>query len=84
MERARAGSHAADGATNEGGEIMTATGYSRLAAIIFSLVALLQFVRALAGWPITIADTAIPLWPSWVACLVAAGLAWLGFSASRV
>src|SRR5262247_1389765 len=67
------------GATNEGREIMTATGYSRLAAVIFSLVALLQFVRALAGWPITIADTTIPLWPSWVACVVAAGLAWLGF-----
>src|SRR5262249_62383289 len=64
-------------------EFMAATSYSRLAAVIFSLVALLQLVRALAGWPITIADTTIPLWPSWVAFVVAAGLAWLGFTASR-
>ena len=62
---------------------MTATAYSRLAAVIFSLVALLQFVRALAGWPIIIHDAMIPLWPSWVASVVAAGLAWLGFTASR-
>jgi hypothetical protein len=62
---------------------MTATAYSRLAAVIFSLLALLQFVRALAGWPITIHDAMIPLWPSWVASVVAAGLAWLGFTASR-
>ena len=60
---------------------MTATGYSRLAAVIFTLIALLQFVRALAGWPITIADAMVPLWPSWVACVVAGGLAWLGFTA---
>jgi len=62
---------------------MAATSYSRLAAVIFSLIALLQLVRALAGWPITIADTTVPLWPSWAACVVAAGLAWLGFTASR-
>ena len=22
-----------------------------------------------------------PIWPSWIACIVAAGLAWLGFAA---
>src|SRR5262249_57759170 len=73
FERARAGSHAANGATNEGREIMTATGYSRLAAVIFSLVALLQFVRALAGWPITIAATAVPLLACLGTVLVAGG-----------
>jgi hypothetical protein len=62
---------------------MTATSYSRLAAAIFAVVALLQLIRALAGWPVTVGDTTIPLWPSWVACVVAAGLAWLGFTASR-
>jgi hypothetical protein len=62
---------------------MTATSYSRLAGAIFGLVAILQLVRALAGWPITIGDTTIPLWASWIAWVVATGLAWLGFSASR-
>ena len=62
---------------------MTVTSYSRLAGAIFALVALLQLIRAAAGWPVTVADTTIPLWASWVACVVAAGLAWLGFTASR-
>ncbi len=62
---------------------MTATSYSRLAGAIFALVALLQLMRAVTGWPITIGDMTLPLWPSWVACVVAAGLAWLGFTASR-
>jgi hypothetical protein len=63
---------------------MSAKDYSRLAAIIFAIVALLQLVRAVSGWPITIgATTSIPLWASWVACVVAAVLAWFGFNASR-
>jgi hypothetical protein len=62
---------------------MSPTSYSRLAGTIFTLVALLQALRALAGWPILIADTTIPLWASWVACAVAAGFASLGFKASR-
>jgi hypothetical protein len=63
---------------------MMPTAYSRLAAAVFTLVALLQFIRALAGWPISIAGTAIPLWASWIACVVAAVLAWLGLTASRM
>ena len=62
---------------------MTATSYSRLVGAVFGLVALLQLTRAVAGWPVTVADTTIPLWASWVACVVAAGLAWLGFTVSR-
>ena len=60
--------------------VMTARSDSRLAAAIFAVVALLQLLRALAGWPITVGDTTMPVWPSWVACVVAAGLAWLGFT----
>jgi hypothetical protein len=62
---------------------MTTTSYSRLAGAIFALVSILQLARALASWPITIGDTAIPLWASWVACVAAAGLAWLGLTASK-
>lgn len=63
---------------------MNAISYSRLAATVFAVVALLQLLRALAGWPITIADTMIPVWASWLACVVAAALAWLGWTAARV
>jgi hypothetical protein len=63
---------------------MTAKNYSRLAALIFAIVAVLQLVRAVSGWPVTVGTTiSIPLWASWIACVVAAGVAWLGFDASR-
>ena len=63
---------------------MTPQNYSRLAALIFAIVAVLQLVRALGGWPVTVGGTvSIPLWASWTACVVAAVLAWLGFAASR-
>jgi hypothetical protein len=63
---------------------MTAENYARLAAVIFALVAMLQLARAVGGWPVTVGATvSIPLWASWIACVVAAVLAWLGFNASR-
>jgi hypothetical protein len=62
---------------------MTASHFSLLAALIFTLVAALQLVRAVRRWPVTIGTTSIPLWVSWVACVVAAILAWLGFAASQ-
>ena len=63
---------------------MVASNYSLLSAFIFTLVAVLQLVRALNGWPVTVGTTSIPLRASWVACVVAAILAWLGFAASQV
>jgi hypothetical protein len=63
---------------------MTARNYARLAASIFAIVAVLQLARAACGLPVTVGTTtSIPLWASWIACFVAAGLAWLGFDASR-
>lgn len=62
---------------------MTAKSYSILAAGIFAIVALLQLLRAISGWPVTVGTTEMPLWPSWVAFVVAGLLAWLGYSASR-
>ncbi len=61
---------------------MTAANYSQLAAIIFTLVAILQLVRAAKGLPVTIGQTSIPIWASWIACGVAVILASLGFAAS--
>jgi hypothetical protein len=57
--------------------------YSLLAAVIFAIVAMLQLVRALSAWPVTIATLSVPLWASWIACAVAAVLAGVGFAAAR-
>jgi protein-S-isoprenylcysteine O-methyltransferase Ste14 len=62
---------------------MTAANYSLLVALIFALAAIAQIIRAAMGVPVTVGQTSIPVWVSWVACVVAAILAWLGFSAFR-
>ena len=62
---------------------MIAANYALLAAAIFAVVAILQMVRAVMALPVTIGQTSIPIWASWVACAVAIILAWLGYSASH-
>ena len=49
--------------------------FTLVAVIVFSVVALLQLLRLLLGWEITINAITIPLWASGVAFVVAAGLA---------
>jgi hypothetical protein len=61
---------------------MTASHYSILAASVFAVVAVLQFVRAIKRWPVTIGTSSIPIWASWLASAVAIILSWLGFAAS--
>jgi hypothetical protein len=63
--------------------LMDAKGYSRLAAVIFAIIAMLQLLRALSGWPLTLNGVPVPIWASWVACFVLFAIAWLGFSASK-
>ena len=62
---------------------MTAESYSRLPALIFALVAVLQLTRVITGLSVTVGFNTIPLWASFIACVVAAVLAWLGIRASR-
>ena len=57
---------------------MDAKSYSRVAAIIFAIIAVLQLVRAFSGWDITLNGATIPLWASWVASVVAGALACVG------
>jgi hypothetical protein len=62
---------------------MVASNYSLLSAFIFTLVAVLQLVRALNGWPVSRHD--FNSITGKLGCLlVAAILAWLGFAASQV
>ena len=49
--------------------------FTLIAALVFGLVALLQMMRLMLGWPVVVNGFAIPLWASAVACLVAAVLA---------
>jgi len=72
---------AAFNATKE--DAMTATQYSLLVALVFALVAFLQIARAVMGLPITVGQTSIPVWASWLASGVAIILACLGYAASK-
>ena len=49
--------------------------FAAFAVLVFSLVALLQLLRAFFGWEVTVNGLFIPLWASVIACLVAAALA---------
>jgi hypothetical protein len=51
---------------------------SLVAGIIFALVALLHLVWIFMEWPVIIGDWSIPIWASWIALVVAGGLALLG------
>jgi len=57
--------------------------YARLAAVMSSIIALVQLLRVLLAWEATLNGVAIPLFVSGIACFPAAAMAWLGFSASR-
>ena len=65
---------------------MTARNYALLAAVIFIIIAILQVLRALLGWPVTVETGAGPfsvgLWQSWVAFVDTAepGDAYYGYS----
>ena len=49
--------------------------FSRIAALVFGLVALLHVLRLILGWPVVVNGFDIPLWASAFAGLVSALLA---------
>jgi hypothetical protein len=53
--------------------------FCMLAGIIFTLVALFHAVRIYMEWPVMIGDWSAPKWVSWIALIVAGGLAVIGF-----
>ena len=48
--------------------------YAVVSGVIFGLVALLQAARAVAGVPVRVGSYDVPVFASWIAALVAAGL----------
>jgi len=51
--------------------------FTTIAVAVFSLVALLQLLRVIQGWEVTVNGFAIPLWASVIACIFAATLAYM-------
>lgn len=49
--------------------------FTVVAVVVLSIVSLLQLLRLVLGWAITIGGVAIPLWASGIAFAAAAGLA---------
>ncbi|MBS0210141.1 MAG: hypothetical protein JSS27_14430 [Planctomycetes bacterium] len=46
-----------------------------VAVVVFAIVALLQLTRFAMGWDVSINGEMIPLWASFIACIVAGTLA---------
>jgi len=57
--------------------------FTRIAVVVFSLVALLQLFRVALGWDVTVGGILIPSWASVVACVVAATLAFMVWRETR-
>jgi hypothetical protein len=56
--------------------------FSLLAGVIFAVVALFHLARIFMEWPVIIGDWSVPVWVSWIALIVAGGLALLGLRLS--
>jgi uncharacterized membrane protein YecN with MAPEG domain len=59
---------------------MGAKTFSLVAGIIFAVVGLFHLVQIFEEWPVIIGDRSVPMSASWVALLVAGGLALLGLT----
>jgi hypothetical protein len=57
---------------------MDAKTFSLVAGIIFAVVALFHLVRIFAEWTVIIGDWSVPNSVSWIALIVAGGLALVG------
>lgn len=49
--------------------------FTAIAVVIFTLVALMQLLRVVLGWVVTVNGLQVPFWASGIACVVAATLA---------
>lgn len=49
--------------------------FTILAVVLFSLIALLQLLRFILGWQVTVNGVTVPVWVSGIAFVIAAGLA---------
>ena len=59
--------------------LMDGKTYFLMAGTIFTLAALFHLLRVFEDWPVMIAGWSAPKWVSWIALIVAGGLAIFGF-----
>jgi hypothetical protein len=64
--------------------LMTTETFSRVAAAVFALAALAQLARALVGFNMMAGSMMVPVWLSWIAFLILAGLSYVGFTAKKM
>jgi len=58
--------------------------YELVSGIVFSVIALVQLIRTILGWPVQVDLFTVPVWVSGVAFLITASLAvWAFRSAGR-
>lgn len=57
--------------------------FTTLATIFLSLIAMLQLMRFVQGWEVTINGVIVPVWVSGIAFVVAAGIAAMLWRESR-
>ena len=53
--------------------------YNLYAGVIFAVIAVVQLMRVMQGWPAVVNDVPIPVWVSWIAVLLAGFMAYRGF-----
>ena len=49
--------------------------FTLIAAIVFSLIAVLQLIRFILAWEVSVNGVAIPVWLSGIVFIIAGGLA---------
>ncbi len=49
--------------------------FTIIAVVLLSLIALVQLLRFVLGWEVTLGGVTVPVWVSGIAFLIAAGLA---------
>jgi hypothetical protein len=57
--------------------------YELVSGVFFSLLALVQLIRVVLGWPVQVAAVTVPVWASVLAFLVAGSLAVWAFRSVR-
>lgn len=53
--------------------------YNMYSGVIFAIIAVVQLLRVMQGWPAVINGVSIPIWVSWIAILLAGFMAYSGF-----
>jgi len=66
-----------------GGEIMRMRLYLIVSGVFFSIICVLQTLRALSGWMVQLNGRTIPVWPSWIAAVVTGLFAFWAFRSLR-